>query len=121
MDWKKNCRLANVVRHKRIEFRAFFSDWDRTCKTRSGTTPFNYTLHAGCVSRSQFQQVWVKNNPGIRNTAFLWLSIFFSRDQSVCLLQALAKMQLQSLVDADILTIMYKKYDREVYQQAQTH
>jgi len=75
-------RLANVVRHKRIEFRAFFSDWDRTCKTRSGTTPFNYTLHAGCVSRSQFQQ-------------------------------ALAKMQLQSLVDADILTIMYKKYDRE--------
>jgi len=84
MDWEKNCRLANVVRHKRIEFRAFFSDWDRTCKTRSGTTPFNYTLHAGCVSRSQFQQVWVKNNPGTRSTAILWLSIFFST-WSVCL------------------------------------
>ena len=127
-------KIAFSVRHKRLDFRAIMTDFDRTTKTRSGTycssvaavavvwspllswssprdtflveptnlrltgipgamrfafgglagsTPHNYTLLPGCISRSQFQQ-------------------------------ALAKMQLEHLVDTETLTSFYKRYDREV-------
>ena len=53
------------------------------CCGLAGSTPHNYTLLPGCISRSQFQQ-------------------------------ALAKMQLEHLVDTETLTSFYKRYDREV-------
>lgn len=75
-------KIAFTVRHKRLDFRGVLNDFDRTTKTRSGSTPHNYTLLPGCVSRSQFQQ-------------------------------ALAKMQLDHLVETSVLTSLYKRYDRE--------
>eukprot|EP00802_Teleaulax_amphioxeia_P007844 Tamp_07852.p1 GENE.Tamp_07852~~Tamp_07852.p1 ORF type:complete len:669 (+),score=108.86 Tamp_07852:58-2007(+) len=49
-------RVAELVRHKRLIIRSFFADFDRTERTRHGTTPHNYTAFPGCVSRAQFQQ-----------------------------------------------------------------
>jgi len=49
-------KMAESVRARRCTFRRFFEDFDRMCKTRSGTTSHNYALNPGCISRSQFRQ-----------------------------------------------------------------
>ena len=52
--------IAKTIRLKGIDPQSFFSDFDRMSKTRVGGSVHNYTLHPGCISRSQFQQAMAK-------------------------------------------------------------
>ena len=49
-------RLADSLRKRRCSFRTCFEDYDRLTKTRSGSTPNNYALSPGCISRTHFRQ-----------------------------------------------------------------
>lgn len=57
-------RIGTAVLKRRAGFRALFEDFDRTTKTRSGSSRHNYTLNAGCISRSQMLQVQIKTVAG---------------------------------------------------------
>jgi len=50
-------RVASNLRNRRSTFRQCFEDFDRTTKTRSGTTPNNFTISPGTITRTQFRQV----------------------------------------------------------------